>query len=215
MNTHIRYTSFPLATAFLVFFLSMAWIASAFAAPTVPLRGGVTKVKLSGSFVETLSALEITPDDIAPGHLSRRGTARFPIPGGGLDFGYAPPAGEIIHTGGLTLTDKYGTTVGLLNFIIDTTSGELTGQVTANGDLVARVALFDLDFDDADIKSWGNRVLVRNVGVTLSSAAADALNAVFFPDQDPVFPAGFDIGVAKVYFRLPYHHDFEYDDDDD
>jgi len=213
MNRYSRKFAFPFVIAIFVFFLSMAWVATAVAAPTVPLRGGVTKVKLSGVFVDTLAALEITPDDIAPGHLSRRGTARFPIPGGGLDFGYEPPAGEIIHTGGLTLTDKFGTTVGLLNFIIDTTSSELTGQVTANGDLVARVPLFDLDFADAGIKTRGNRVLVRNVAVTLSSAAADALNAVFFPGQDPVFPAGFEVGVAKVYFRLPHHHGFDFDDD--
>lgn len=203
MNVPKKRNTSWLVSGYFVIFMSIIWIGNAFAAPTIPLSGGRTSVKLSTTFVETLAALEITPDDIAPGQLHRRGLARFPIPGGALDFGDSLPAGEIIHTGGLTLTDKHGTTVGLLNFIIETTSGVLTGQVTANGDLVGRVALFNLDFDDAKIRSHGKQVIVRNVGVTLTEDAAAALNGVFYPGQKPVFPADFDVGVAGVRIKLP------------
>jgi cysteine-rich repeat protein len=111
------------------------------AAPTVRPIKGKTSVKLSGTLIDTLNVLGIAPGALKPGSL-KKGKARFPIPGGGIDVGVNPPAAEIFHVGGLSLTDASGTTVELFNFIIDTTDAPvLTGLVTANGDLVGRVPL--------------------------------------------------------------------------
>ena len=93
MNASKKRKASWMVSGYLVILISIIWIGNAFAAPTIPLSGGRTNVKLSTAFVETLAALDITPDDIAPGQLHRRGLARFPIPGGALDFGDSLPAG--------------------------------------------------------------------------------------------------------------------------
>ena len=79
----------------------------------------------------------------------------------------------------------------LLNFIIDTTDLVLTGQVTVDGDLVARIPLFNLELTTPpEVKNI--KLTIRNVNVTLTAEAADALNAVFAVDAD------FSIGEAWV-----------------
>ena len=179
--------------------LPVLWSQMVQAAPTVQVLNGRTTVNLSNDFVNTLVTNGITPNDIKPGNL-KGAVASFPIPryGGGLDFGAVPPIGDIFHAGGLTLTGL-GTEVKLFNFIIDTDTGKLTGLVAANDSVVARVPLFNLDFSAAEIKALGTRILIRNVGLKLTDEAAAALNSLFAP----VFSGGFDIGVAKVYLRLP------------
>jgi len=186
------------AVAALVLALTLAVPAEA--APTVQLFYGKTKVQLSEDFVEGLTALNLAPGVIKPAYLKLKwGQVRFPISGGGIDL--ATARGDVFHTGGLSLTNEGGTTVGLSNFIIDTTDAPvLTGLVTVDGDLVDRIPLFNLELTAPPEVKWARILKIRSVGVTLTEEAADALNGVF---GISAFYEGFPIGVATVcsWFR--------------
>jgi len=176
--------------------------------PTAQVEGGRTSVELSEGFVTALGSLGVAPGAIEPARL-KRGRASFPIPGGALDLETA--RGDVFHLGGLTL-GAGGTTVGLLNFVIDTT-GEpvLTGLVSVNGDLVGRVPLFDLELTEApELRRWGG-LRIDGVNVTLTAEAANALNMIFGVSD---FVEGFEIGVARVATRIE-NLDSDEDRDDD
>jgi hypothetical protein len=179
------------------------------AEPTAQVAGGSTRVRLSEDFVAALGALGVTPGEIEPGELED-GRARFPIPGGALDL--ATARGDVFHLGGLALTAG-DIRVGLLNFVIDTTPDApvLTGVVTVDGDLVARVPLFDLGLTQGPELSRKGRLEIEEVELTLTAAAAEALNEIFGVDA---FFEGFDVGVAKVKTRLRATDDDEDEDDD-
>jgi hypothetical protein len=180
---------FGIVLALTIIFAAMAW-----ADPTVEPRKGKTLVELDEGFLNQLGDLGISPDIIKPGSL-RKDIIRFPVRGGGIDL--ADLRGEIFHAGGLSLSSG-GTTVDLTSFIIDTTVLDdpvLTGLVTLNGDLVARVPLFYLDLSGIDVMEKRKKLSISNVGLWLSGEAADALNDIFevdgFKEDDP-------IGVAEV-----------------
>lgn len=157
---------------------------------------GLTSVRLSSDFANALTALQLDARGAFPGRLSR-GTASFPITGGTLDT--ATLRGEIVHSGGLILSKRPATTVKLESFIIDTTRSSgivLTGLVSANGAVVGRIPLFDLQLPAA--RGFGfdfTRVQLDGVGVRLRPEAAAALNGVF---GTTAFVAGFNIGTASV-----------------
>ncbi len=171
--------------------LVLGSVGSAAAAPTAQVAGGRTWVQLSDDFLGAVGSLGLQVSPIGPGSL-RRGVASFPIPGGALDLANA--RGDVFHTGGLTLRAG-ATEVRLLNFVIDTQNAPvLTGLVVVNGDLLGRVPLFDLAFGAApELKR--SLLIVRDVEVTLTGVAADALNGVFDVDA---FEEGFPIGEAAV-----------------
>lgn len=178
-------------------------VALAFAGPTRVITGGTTQVKLSDEFLGALGALGLSANIIEPGRIfGAAGSAfiAFPIPSGDLDLGTAK--GEINHLGGLTLSTQT-TTVRLRNFVIDTTGAKpvLTGLVVVNGDVVARLPLFDLQLPrDLRLPLPDVKILsLRGVGVTLNATAAGALNSVFGVNA---FVEGFPIGIATSAFTL-------------
>jgi hypothetical protein len=144
------------------------------------LVGGSTTVTLDASFLGALVATDIAPAPISPGELDgEAGIIRYPIPIGALDV--ETLEGEIMHTGGLTLTQG-DTQVALQNFIIDTTNGILTGVISLNGDIVdgTRFPLFDLDLGRADLTLFPNGFIrVLDVNADLTAEAAALLNEVF------------------------------------
>ena len=164
-------------------------------APQIELVWGWTNVDLSPGFLSALSSLNITPGTVFP--TSLRGTrVNFPITDGTLDR--QTLRGEIVHNGGLRLT-RGNTKVKLKSFIIDTTGNGivLTGLVSANGSVVGRIPLFNLQLP-ANTSAVGfriDRLSLNNVAVTLRPEAANALNAVF---ETNAFVAGFGIGTANV-----------------
>ena len=162
------------AAALAALFTSAAW-----AGPTAQLVGGSTTVTLDASFLGALVATDIAPAPISPGELDgEAGTIRYPIPIGALDV--ETLEGEIMHTGGLTLTQG-DTQVALQNFIIDTTNGILTGVISLNGDIVdgTRFPLFDLDLGGADLTLFPNGFIrVLDVNADLTAEAAALLNEV-------------------------------------
>jgi len=180
-----------LSTAALVGAL-VATAASLQAAPTVQPVNGSTSVELSADFINALGALGLTPGTVGRGSL-RGTTARFPISGGAIDIGTLKV--EIAHDGGLSLSTD-GVVVRLFNFNIDTTGSTpvLTGLVVVNGDFLGRLPLFDLELTEGPTQRL-RFLFLRNVNVTLSAVAADALNSIF---GVTAFVEGFDIGVARV-----------------
>lgn len=170
----------------------------ALAQNTVTLASGVTTVTLAGSFVSALGSLDVTPGTVSP-TLLRDGKVGFPVTGGAVDLDTA--LGQILHSGGLTLTAGK-TEVTLQSFIIDTTGSKpvITGLVTVNGTLQSfgRVPLFDLALPSGltlPLKPVYDQINLEGVGVTLDATAAGALNSVF---GVTAFTAGFNIGTADV-----------------
>ena len=155
---------------------------------------GGTTVQFSNEFGGALNALNIGVGRITPGPVIRR-SATFPITSGSIETDTL--RGEILHSGGLKLF-RGTTVVKLESFIIDTTGDGIiiTGLVSANGNVVGRIPLFDLTLPAADsIVAGVSRVVINGVAVTLRPEAAGALNAVF---ETEAFSAGFPIGTASV-----------------
>lgn len=174
------------------------------AAPTVGTYGGTTTVELDAGFTGALASLGVELGLAGNARVGAAGVG-FPIPAGEIDLETA--AGEIVHTGGITLTAG-DLTVTLSTFIIDTTgeSPVLTGLVKANNDLLFRAPLFDLELPAGLTlplrPSRLGQLPLPGVGLTLTAAAADLLNAVF---EVEAFEEGLVIGEASVLARtIPF-----------
>jgi hypothetical protein len=169
-----------------------------FAQNTKTVEYGFTTVKLSSTFTGALGSLGVIPGVVWPTRLSESGTASFPITGGAIDLDTA--SGNVLHSGGLTLTAG-GIETRLQSFIIDTTSGApvITGLVIAGNQLVGRVPLFNLTlpagFSLPISAKHGFELSLEGVGVTLTSQAAAALNGVY---SVTAFTEGLNIGTADV-----------------
>jgi hypothetical protein len=162
---------------------------------TRPVDSGRTAVTLSSGFVAAVTSLGVGVAAVLPAQAF--GTVvSFPITGGIIDLSTA--RAEVPHSGGLELTAGM-TKVQLLNFTIDTTdTPKLTGTVVANGTLLGRVHLFDLQLPSGitlPLQATNELLTIPNTTVRLSATAAEALNALFNVEA---FTAGFEIGTAQV-----------------
>lgn len=174
--------------------------ASASAQQTRTLFTGRTSVKLSSTFTGALSSLNVPVGRVFPTEVED-GVATFPVTGGAIDLDTA--AGNILHSGGLTL--KAGDTkVALQSYIIDTTGKPvITGLVVVNGKLIGRYPLFDITLPagfSLPLRLKENRLVLKGVGLTLDPWAAGALNGVFGLSGSNAIPADgkFPIGTAQV-----------------
>jgi hypothetical protein len=186
-------------TLAITFVLALA-SSSAFAQKAETVFAGVTSVKLSGDFVGALQSLGVKPGTIAPTRL-RNGTVNFPVVGGAIDL--QSLKGEIIHSGGLTLTAG-ATQVRLQAFTIDTTGAPvlvLTGLVAVDGVLLGRVRLFDVDLSKSSIQVKDDVLRITGAVLTLDKDAAGDLNTIF---GVKAFAAKFPIGTAKVLAILDH-----------
>jgi hypothetical protein len=164
----------------------------ALAEPTGQLFGGGTTVKLSSELTDALASLGVGVKPIRPASL-RGARASFPIPAGVIDL--ETLKGDVFHSGGLSL-EAGGTRVDLLNFVIDAhAEPALTGVVSVNGDVVGRVPLFDLSLNAAPVRRY-SLLFVHDVELTLTAAAAAALNDIFGVSA---FVEGIPIGTASVF----------------
>ena len=154
---------------------------------------GATEVMLSPVVINALVSQGITLSKIAPAKLVGQ-VARFPINGGSVEQPIASQLkASVNHTGGLSFKKK-NVTVKVRRFIIDTTAGQLTGNVVANGLPLGRLPLFDLDLSQATIDNPTGKLAVKNVALKLTNTVADALNAAFKVG----FVKGLMIGTANV-----------------
>lgn len=167
-------------------------------AQTVVTQSGQTSVALSSDFLSALKSLGVTPGVLNPTTINSKAVVTFPITGGAVDA--ATAAGQITHSGGLTLTAGK-TQVAIENFIIDTTGSSpvLTGIAAVNGGVAGAIPLFNLELPQGfkpPLKPVdGVLVNIKGVGVTLTSTAAATLNKVF---NVTAFEAGLNIGTATV-----------------
>ena len=179
------------------FFLVLVLTVSAGLAQARPVSSGTTTVTLSSDFLGALGSLGITAGTILPTSLVGA-NVNFPVVSGALDLKSAK--GEIIHSGGLTLT-KGSTSLRIQSFTIDTTGPApvLTGLAVVNNSLVGRIVLFDITLPPGfkvPVKLTNNVLLdLSQVGVTLNASAAATLNSVF---GTSAFVGGFNIGTARV-----------------
>jgi hypothetical protein len=187
--------------------VALAMMVSANSSPaqdTATIYGGRTTVTLASGFVSALGSLGVTPGTVGPTEL-QNGRVNFPVIGGAIDLDTA--VGQIVHSGGLTLTAGQ-TQVTLQSFIIDTTGVPvITGLVSVNGKLLGRLPLFDLALPSGitfPLKPHDGRLILNGVGVTLDSTAAGALNSVFHVSA---FQGGFGIGTAKAIIEFPGRDD--------
>jgi hypothetical protein len=175
---------------------------TAFAQNTKTVEFGTTTVKLSSTFTGALGSLGVTPGVVSPTRLFK-GTVSFPVIGGAIDLDTA--SGNVLHSGGLTLTAG-GIETRLQSFIIDTTASGapvITGLVIAGNKLVGRLPLFNLTlpagFSLPISAEHGFVLSLQGVDVTLTSQAAGALNGVY---SVTAFTEGLNIGTADVYALL-------------
>ena len=164
------------------------------AAPTADFSRGITVVHPDPVFLGAAESLGV---EVAP--LKGR-SLRFPIIAGSLDLESA--AGEILHSNGISLSAGE-TVVELRNFAIDTANEAgpiLTGLVVVNESVVGRVPLFDLGLPELSLPLEPRYRIgflsLRGVDLTLTDAAAGALNAIFGVSD---FAEGLPIGEASVY----------------
>jgi hypothetical protein len=155
---------------------------------TVKVAGGSTSLTVAAGTVKVLTDNKVSVTATS-GASGKAPTFTFPITGGSVVA--ATAAGTITHRGGLTFTAG-GTSLTVENFTIDTKNKVLTAQV---GDTSTRIPLLNLNTGSAKISMSGGNLVVSNVGATLTSTAADALNKTF---KVSLFKGGLTIGTAKV-----------------
>ena len=177
--------------------------AAAGAAAGVSLRGGTTAVTTAPDVAAVLLRNGIVPKAIWPGServlYGKKGPAvrfAFPVTGGVVTL--SPLGGNIYHDGGIVFRNtKNGKAVEVSQFTIDLTHGDLTGIV--NGNPAARVPLFRLGLSHAKLAVGRHLVTARGIVLTLTSAAARALNAAL---GTRLFSAGLELGTARTVLRF-------------
>jgi hypothetical protein len=151
--------------------------------------GGATTLALDAGTAAALAGLGVTPSVIPPATAGEAGLA-FPITGGDLSTGEL--TGEIPHSGGIALTAG-ATRVELRNFLIDLEEGSST-LVAEVGDTSTTVPLA-LDLSGAKVGLSGGKAVVTNAKVSLTPAAAAALNAAL---GTSALTGGLALGTARV-----------------
>ncbi|MCC3246892.1 hypothetical protein LG047_16480 [Methylocystis sp. WRRC1] len=158
--------------------------------------GGATFVKLAPAFINALGSLRIFPSAVGPGALiSRSGalTAAFPITTGAVDP--SPVFAVLDHSGGLSLATVRNR-ASITSFIIDSKTGQLSGLVTCDSNLVGRVPLFNLRLTQAP-RINDLQMTIDDVSLTLTSGAASALSNCLGRTIPPI-----EIGSAQVRAML-------------
>lgn len=169
------------------------------------LTGEQTAVTLDGGFVQALTDLKVTPGVVGDAELSDDGVVSFPITGGNVEY-YDPSQplrpyvqGEIDHNGSGLSLEAGGTTVELTDFVIDPGTSELTGTVSANGEVAAEDALlFDLDgstLNPLQVNESAGTATLEGTTVELSKDAAGLLNDTFGIDA---LKGGLVIGISEI-----------------
>ena len=176
------------------------------------LTGKQTAVTLDAGFLAGLTGLKVTPATVGGATLdAATGKLAFPISGGNVTY-FAPASGvspfvtgAINHDGsGLQLTGANGKVVKLENFVVDPGASMLTGKITVDGMVAFESApLFFLDGSTVkplDTTSSPGEAILEGTTVSLTKAAADALNGVF---ETTALTEFFKVGVAEITLTLP------------
>lgn len=168
----------------------------------VRLTGGVTSVTTAPGIAAALLGNGIVPIATLPGTEGAQlggGVAvrfTFPVTGGRLNT--AKLTGTIGHKGGILFVNlPAGKQIEVSDFVINVHQGVLTAEV--NGNPKARVPLLRLNLAHARIHSGRHFVQVSGIVLTLTSAAASALDATF---GTTLFKPGLELGTASTLLRF-------------
>ncbi len=153
----------------------------------VVFAGGATGLALDAGAVAALTSLGVAPGVVAPATLAE-GEVRFPITGGLVNA--ETLAGEITHSGGLSLT-RGATRVELGEPTIGIDDSPALSLVLGG----TRVDVVSLDASGARTTVDGDAVTVSGVVARLTAPAAQALNAAF---GTTAFAEGLVLGTATV-----------------
>jgi hypothetical protein len=116
----------------------------------------------------------------------------FPVTGGWVNL--ATLHGTIYHSGGILFTDPAtGRQIEVGNFIINVHQGTLTAEV--NNTPSVRVPLLDISLAHASVYASGKTVRISGIVLTLTAAAASALDGTF---GTTLFGAGLELGTAST-----------------
>jgi hypothetical protein len=161
--------------------------------------------------LDKLTEADVQFKRIKPGFLNlKRGTAIFPIVGGGVDFDNLIV--ELFHTGGLSLDSQDGISVDLFNFVISNIIDfgffppSITGLTAIDGIIEARDVLFELAFTEENVKVKYNTLVISEVQITLNFFQAFNLNQLLGTN----FEAGESVGTARVYARFHKEREHRY-----
>jgi hypothetical protein len=169
----------------------------------VHLRGGTTAVTTAPGVASALLQNGIVPQAIGPGservlHGKNGLSVRFAFPVTGGLVTVSPLSGNIYHDGGILFRNtRNGKTIEVSQFTIDLTHGDLTGIV--NGNRAVRVPLFRLGLAHARLAVGRYLVTARGIVLTLTWAAAKALNAAL---GTRLFSPGLELGTARTVLRF-------------
>lgn len=149
---------------------------------------GSTDLALDEVAAGALTSLNVAVAPIAPATALPSGEISFPITGGRANT--STFAGEITHSGGISLTQG-ATVVQLTDFTINVDSEPDLTAVLNGG---ARVSILDLDLAALTTDVTGLNITLGGVSAGLTAGAAAALSGAF---GAPI-PAGFTLGTATV-----------------
>ena len=169
----------------------------------VRLTGGTTSVTTAPGIAEALLGHGIVPIATLPGtegaRISGSGVAvrfNFPVTGGWLNA--AKLRGTIWHKGGILFLDPAtGKKIQVSAFIISVHQGVLTAEV--NGNPKVRVPLLRLSLVHATIHAGRHYVRISGIVLTLTKAAAGALDSTF---GTTLVTPGLKLGTASTLLRF-------------
>ena len=149
--------------------------------------GRSTAVTVNPVIAAALKKASITVAPVAPATAKK---VVFVFPESGGQVVVATLAGTINHTGGLTFSHA-GKSVTLTNFVINTTSKQLTA--TAGG---GSLPVFDLGLASLKrVSGPGGTIVATNIKLDLTSQAASALNSGL---GVTLFKGGMHFGIATL-----------------
>jgi hypothetical protein len=165
--------------------------------------GGNTSVTTAPGIAAALLGHGIVPIATLPGTEGARIggsgiTVRFtfPVTRGWLNA--AKLRGTIWHKGGILFADvPAGKQILVSDVVISVHQGVLTAEV--NGNPKVRVALLRLSLAHATIHAARHFVKIRGIVLTLTGAAASALNVTF---GTKLFTPGLKLGTATTLLRF-------------
>jgi len=164
----------------------------------VPVRGGSTSITTKLGVTQAVLAAGVVPFTTSPANEALLSNGRlkftFPVVGGSIQT-TLPPNGHVNHRGGIKLFKLTGgTAVKISNFNINLAARSLTGIL--NNNPAARIKIFSLGLLHANFNPGVHSITVSNITVSLTGAAANALNSAL---GVPLFHGGQVIGIMKTH----------------
>jgi hypothetical protein len=167
------------------------------------LTGGSTSVTTAPGIATALLSHGIVPLAVLPGtegaSISGGNVAvkfTFPVTGGWVNL--ATLHGTVYHSGGILFSSpSTGKQIEVSNFIINVHQGTLTAEV--NNTPSVRVPLLNISLAHASVHVSGKTVRISGIVLTLTAAAASALDGTF---GTTLFGAGLELGTASTTLRF-------------